>query len=370
LNNISDGKQDRNIEDILQEAAVLMQETIPLQPPNLHLETSTTSRSHSPNNRSSTQKIGKDTSSLPHKKTEDTYSSLGRSKVSLNESKGILKELSVSSSVSFESNPSKGRKAHSNELKTKEEERKPFYLHDQSSARGVPDLNRTFLINPAVPSQTNPKNSTSKISSSADKPLSKESSECTRRRGTVKKGVLTQSTSHMESNEDSEEKCFREYMSKNPAKSDRESVLSSDQQEELARKAEEMYTKLNEEIKLEIEQIIKSKAAKLDGVGTPIQTPILNGDFPNLKLSYPGLDTPSVEVPSCFNLEKEFLEERKRCLKLKGNYRTCASVMFFFVFFNPSSHPLFLQLISSGLDEFTRTKLPNCKSSTTKRSSP
>lgn len=46
----------------------------------------------------------------------------------------------------------------------------------------------------------------------------------------------------------------------------------------------------------------------------------LTGEFPDLRLSLPipGLETPSNDVPGCFNLEQEFLEERKRCLKLKG----------------------------------------------------
>lgn len=49
--------------------------------------------------------------------------------------------------------------------------------------------------------------------------------------------------------------------------------------------------------------------------------PHLTGDFPDLKLSLPipGLDTPAFDVPGCFNLEQEFLEERKRCLKLKAD---------------------------------------------------
>lgn len=49
--------------------------------------------------------------------------------------------------------------------------------------------------------------------------------------------------------------------------------------------------------------------------------PHLTGNFPNFRLSLPipGLDTPTFDVPGCFNLEQEFLEERKRCLKLKGS---------------------------------------------------
>jgi hypothetical protein len=54
-------------------------------------------------------------------------------------------------------------------------------------------------------------------------------------------------------------------------------------------------------------------------VGENMKTQV-TGDFPDLRVSLPvpGLDTPSNDFPGCFNLEQEFLEERKRCLKLKG----------------------------------------------------
>lgn len=56
--------------------------------------------------------------------------------------------------------------------------------------------------------------------------------------------------------------------------------------------------------------------------------PHLTGEFPDFKLSLPipGLDTPAFDVPGCFSLEQEFLEERKRSLKLKGS---CSFFMFY-----------------------------------------
>ncbi|KAK3927965.1 Centrosomal protein of 162 kDa [Frankliniella fusca] len=66
------------------------------------------------------------------------------------------------------------------------------------------------------------------------------------------------------------------------------------------------YKRIYEQIRKEVDGSLK---------------PHLSGDFPDLKLSLPvpGLDTPSFEIPGCFNLEHEFLEERKRCLKLKAD---------------------------------------------------
>lgn len=68
---------------------------------------------------------------------------------------------------------------------------------------------------------------------------------------------------------------------------------------------EATYKRIYEQIRKEVDGTLK---------------PQLTGDFPDLRLSLPvpGLDTPSFDVPGCFNLEQEFLEERKRCLKLKG----------------------------------------------------
>lgn len=68
---------------------------------------------------------------------------------------------------------------------------------------------------------------------------------------------------------------------------------------------EATYKRIYEQIRKEVDGTLK---------------PQLTGDFPDFKLSLPipGLDTPSFDVPGCFNLEQEFLAERKRCLKLKG----------------------------------------------------
>lgn len=66
------------------------------------------------------------------------------------------------------------------------------------------------------------------------------------------------------------------------------------------------YKRIYEQMRKEVDGTLKSH---------------LTGDFPDLKLSLPipGLDTPSFDVPGCFNLEQEFLVERKRCLKLKAD---------------------------------------------------
>lgn len=69
---------------------------------------------------------------------------------------------------------------------------------------------------------------------------------------------------------------------------------------------EATYKRIYDQIKKEVDGTLK---------------PQLTGDFPDFKLSLPipGIDTPSFDVPGCFNLEQEFLEERKRCLKLKAD---------------------------------------------------